>query len=154
LLGLLYFFRTIKLSSLQKMPDAQKIFALRLQPGTDLKKELAGFVAEQNIKAGYIITAVGSLTSCHLRYAGQSTGVSIHDKFEILTLSGTLSINGLHLHISLSDGSGKTIGGHLLDGNIIYTTAEIVIGEANDLLFTRVSDTETGYPELVVQKRG
>jgi predicted DNA-binding protein with PD1-like motif len=135
------------------MADVQKIFALRLQPGADLKRGLVDFVAEQNIKAGYIITAVGSLTTCSLRYAGQSGGISIHDKFEILSLSGTLSVHGLHLHISLADGSGKTIGGHLLDGNIIYTTAEIVIGEANHLLFTRAADAETGYSELVVRRR-
>ena len=136
------------------MPDAQKIFALRLQPGADLKKGLADFVTEQNIKAGYIITAVGSLTTSCLRYAGQKDGISINDKFEILSLSGTLSIHGLHLHIALADKHGKTIGGHLLDGNIIYTTAEIVIGEANDLLFTRSTDAITGYPELVVKTRG
>ena len=133
------------------MPEAQKIFALRLHPGADFKKGLADFVADQNIKAGYIITAVGSLTACCLRYAGQSAGVSTQGKFEILSLSGTLSVDGLHLHISLADESGKTIGGHLLDGNIIYTTAEIVIGEANNLLFRRAADPETGYSELVIQ---
>ncbi len=136
------------------MQDVQKIFALRLLPGADLKKTLADFAAQHDIKAGYVITAVGSLTTCNLRYAGQSAGITMHDKFEILALSGTISIHGLHLHVALADGTGKTIGGHLLEGNIIYTTAEIVIGEANNLLFTRIADAETGYPELVIQKRG
>jgi predicted DNA-binding protein with PD1-like motif len=135
------------------MPDTQKIFALRLHPGNDLKKSLAKFVAEQNIRAGYVITAIGSLSVCNLRYAGQAEGVSIESKFEILALSGTLSINGLHLHIALADETAKAIGGHLLDGNIIYTTAEIVIGEAEHLLFNRKPDSETGYTELVVENR-
>jgi predicted DNA-binding protein with PD1-like motif len=135
------------------MPDTQKIFALRLHPDDDLKKSLANFVAAQNIKAGYIITAGGSLSVSNLRYAGQTEGVSIESKFEILALSGTVSVHGLHLHIALADETGKTIGGHLLDGNIIYTTAEIVIGEAEHLLFNRRPDTETGYSELVVENR-
>ena len=74
-------------------------------------------------------------------------------KFEILTLSGTVCGTGLHLHISLADSSGKTLGGHLLDGNRIYTTAEIIIGEATDLLFARAIDSETGYLELTINAR-
>ena len=134
-----------------KMADQQKIFALRLNPGDDLKRSLASFVSANNIRAGYIITAVGSLSTCNLRYAGQANGVIIPERFEILSLSGTLCLQGLHLHIALADASGKTIGGHLLDGNIIYTTAEIVIGEASRLLFNRIADAKTGYPELVVK---
>jgi predicted DNA-binding protein with PD1-like motif len=134
------------------MNSTQKIFALRLQPGDDLKKSLAAFAGEHNIEAGYIITCVGSLTACHLRYAGQADGVSITAKFEILSLSGTLSVHGIHLHIALADEKGVAIGGHLLDGNIIYTTAEIVIGEAPDLKFTRKVDDATGHMELVVGK--
>ena len=133
------------------MSATLKIFALRLHPGNDLKKSIIDFVAAQNIKAGCIITAVGSLTSCCLRYVGQSTGTTIHQKFEILSLSGTLSTQGVHLHIALADSTGKTIGGHLLDGNIIYTTAEIIIGENTEMLFKRVADIETGYTELVIE---
>ncbi len=55
--------------------------------------------------------------------------------------------------VSLSDSTGATIGGHLLDGNEIYTTAEIVIGEARQLQFRREADPETTYKELTVRKR-
>jgi predicted DNA-binding protein with PD1-like motif len=133
------------------MQSPQKIYALRLKPGQDLKQSLSDFTKEQRIEAGYIITCVGSLSACHLRYAGQSEGVKTEGKFEILSLSGTLCGSGLHLHISLADSTGKTTGGHLLDGNLIYTTAEIVIGEAVDWHFERQMDAETGYLELVVR---
>ena len=135
------------------MYTPQKIHALRLRPGDDLKKSLAAFAKDNNIEDGYIITCVGSLTACHLRYAGQTEGVNIAGKFEMLSLSGTLSVHGIHLHIALADATGVAIGGHLLDGNIIYTTAEIVIGEATELRFTRAVDAATGYGELVVGKR-
>lgn len=135
------------------MSGPQKISALRLKPGDDLKKSLAAFVKDHNICAGYIITAVGSLAACNLRYAGQTAGTVINNKFEILSLSGTLSIDGLHLHISLADENGRTTGGHLLDGNVIYTTAEIIIGEATQLFFTRAHEPSTGYPELIINQR-
>jgi len=54
------------------------------------------------------------------------------------------------LHISLSDKDGKIIGGHLKKGCIIYTTAEIVIGEFDNLIFAREQDEKTGFVELVV----
>jgi len=38
-----------------------KIFALRLKPEEDLKKSLKNFVVTNNIQAGFILTAVGSL---------------------------------------------------------------------------------------------
>lgn len=33
--------------------------------------------------------------------------------YEIVSLVGTIAVNGPHIHISLSDGTGTTIGGHL-----------------------------------------
>ena len=59
--------------------------------------------------------------------------------------------DGIHLHISITDSSGKTIGGHLVDGCLIYTTAEIVIGDAKGLTFSREQDEQTGFKELKIR---
>ncbi|MBC7587391.1 MAG: DNA-binding protein, partial [Chitinophagaceae bacterium] len=48
---------------------------------------------------------------------------------------------------------GKTIGGHLLNNNIVYTTAEIVIGETKDFIFTREKDGSTPWEELQVKPK-
>lgn len=133
--------------------EQQKIFALRLKPGEDLKISLVSFAKEQQIKAGYIITCVGSLQIAVLRLAGKSEYNTYTEKFEILSLTGTLSSAGVHLHIAIADENGKTIGGHLVDGNIIYTTAEIIIGEALNLQFERMHDEQTGYLELHIKNR-
>src|SRR5258706_6287807 len=77
---------------------AQKIHALRLKPGQDLKKELTEFVKRENIEAGWIITCVGSLTQTNLRFANQPEGIKSNGHFEIVSLVGTLSVNGSHLH--------------------------------------------------------
>jgi len=68
-----------------------------------------------------------------------------------VSLVGTLSGDTGHLHISLSDTQGHVIGGHIIGGLYVFTTAEIVIGECSDLTFTREHDDSTGFLELVVK---
>lgn len=125
-----------------------KIFPIRLQPNDDLRQSLKNFAIQQNIKAGFIITAIGSLKQATIRFANQNETTILNDKFEILSLNGTIATTGVHLHIAISDKQGKTIGGHLVDGCIIYTTAEIVIGSSEEVTFLRSPDSETGYLEL------
>jgi len=130
-----------------------RIFALRLKPNQDLKESLKNFVISNNIEAGFILTTVGSLKQATLRFANQNDSKVLQNKFEIVSLVGTLSTHGIHLHISISDKDGKTIGGHLEKGCLIYTTAEIVIGVSEDFIFVRTVDENTGYKELEIQPR-
>jgi predicted DNA-binding protein with PD1-like motif len=130
--------------------SSQKIYALRLHPGDDLKIKLADFVKENKIKAGYIITCVGGLSQATLRLSNMNETKTWKENFEITSLTGTLSPDGNHLHISIANKDGVTIGGHLMDGSIIFTTAEIIIGEAPDLIFTRETDPATSYKELKI----
>jgi predicted DNA-binding protein with PD1-like motif len=127
-----------------------KVFALRLKPNEDLKQTLKIFALQENIKAGFILTAIGSLKVATIRFANQDRSTVLSEKFEILSLNGTIATTGVHLHIAISDKQGKTIGGHLDDGCIIYTTAEIVIGISEEYTFLRTLDQETGYKELEI----
>ncbi len=128
-------------------------FVLRLNPHQDLKQGLKEFVAAKQIQAGFILSAIGSLQKATIRFANQATADVLDGKFELLTLNGTLSVNGSHLHMAIADQTGKTIGGHLSDGCIIYTTAEIVIGELPEFTFLRLPDAETGFLELETRER-
>jgi predicted DNA-binding protein with PD1-like motif len=130
------------------------VYALRLRPNQDLKQEIVAFAKANNIQAGYIITCVGSLKKANLRLANQLEAMTWEDKFEIVSLVGTFGADsGVHLHASISDGTGKTIGGHLMDGNLIYTTAEIIIGEVLDVKFSRRLDSITTFNELFIEKK-
>lgn len=130
-----------------------RIFALRLEPNLDLKESLKRFVSSNHIQAGFILTAIGSLNQVTIRFANQKTSNALNGKFEIIGLGGTLSISGVHIHIAVSDENGQRIGGHLEHGCIIYTTAEIVIGESKQLIFERELDRQTGFKELKVRDR-
>jgi predicted DNA-binding protein with PD1-like motif len=141
------------MSLAQQLSSKSSFFTIRLKPHQDLKKELMAFAAKEKLKAGFIVTCVGSLEQSNLRFANQSAGTQRKDHFEILSLVGTFSDTSAHLHLSLADSTGATMGGHLLDDNLIYTTAEIVIGELTDIQFEREKDSIYGYHELSVKKR-
>ena len=128
------------------------LIAIRLHPGQDLNQALNTLVVQQGIEAAAVVTCVGSLRKAVLRYANQPAGTPLEGPFEIVSLTGTYSRHGSHAHISISDGQGQTLGGHLMDGCLIYTTAEIVLAVVENTLFLRKLDTETGYDELVIQQ--
>ncbi|GAB4461905.1 MAG: hypothetical protein OHK0029_27890 [Armatimonadaceae bacterium] len=127
------------------------VHAFRLMPGQDLKQELLDFADRQQIGAAVVLTGVGSLTRTALRYAGRQDGTIRSGCFEIVSMVGTISAGGAHIHLSLSDENGAMFGGHLLDGCLIHTTAEIALAEIPGLLFSRRPDDETGYRELVIE---
>ncbi|WP_027186079.1 PPC domain-containing DNA-binding protein [Desulfovibrio inopinatus] len=128
-----------------------EIQVIRLHPGQDLLAEIERFVGEQRLEAACVVTCVGSLTTAMLRFANQQEASRLQGHFEIVSLTGILSLHGCHMHISLSDEQGKTFGAHLLTGCTVYTTAEIIIGIFPEYRFLRTHDAETGYPELEIQ---
>lgn len=130
-----------------------KAFALRLSPRQDLKKELLAFARREGLKAAAIVTCVGSLTDVNVRLANRETGTARTGHFEIVSLVGLLDPDGGHLHLCVTDRDGNAFGGHLLDGSLVYTTAEVVIAELSDLEFKRELDKTFGYRELVVYPR-
>ncbi|XP_022050474.1 bifunctional protein GlmU-like isoform X2 [Acanthochromis polyacanthus] len=134
-----------------------QVHAVRFSPGQELLGCLQAFVEERRLRAPFIITCVGSVTKATLRLASATATnanevIHLTGRFEIVSFVGTLNPEA-HLHISLADSEGKTIGGHVLGDLEIFTTAEVVVGEAVDLQFTRELDQQTGYPELVVRER-
>jgi predicted DNA-binding protein with PD1-like motif len=124
--------------------------ALRLRPGDDLRAKLEEFVSQRGIRAGFVASCSGSLRIAAIRFADQKDTTTLAGPFEIVSLSGTLSPDGSHLHISVADGTGRTVGGHLGAGSTVYTTAEIVIGELEGTRFRREIDHATTYKELVI----
>lgn len=131
--------------------------AVRLTPGTDLRAALERLTRAYALRAGCILSGVGSLSRAHLRMPGAVGEAEVFATFaepmEIVSLAGTLCPDGLHVHISLARRDGACVGGHLAPGCIVNTTAELVIGELFDVEFHRPPDPATGYDELEVLPR-
>jgi uncharacterized protein len=155
-------------------------YATRMKPGADLVSSIEGFAAQAvaaaaathaaNISTSnscFVLSAVGSLQCVTLRMAnasrvgtdgdGSSSNVipandlkTWNQRLEIVSLVGTLSPSGKHLHMSVSDEHGHVFGGHVMSGTI-YTTLELVLGVIQGVSFSREMDPSTRYGELVVR---
>jgi uncharacterized protein len=131
-----------------------RALAFRLSPGSDLRAELERLTEAHGLRAGCILSCVGSLTHARLRMSGgvgdAEAFAAFAEPMEIVSLAGTLGIDGPHVHLSLARRDGSCVGGHLVAGCIVNTTAEPVIGELPRVEFRRPLDAATGYNELSV----
>ncbi len=128
------------------------MYVFRLTKGMDLKKEIIKYCEDNNIKAGIIGACVGCCYEINFRLAGGDDFYQKTGDHEIVSMTGTISEDGVHIHVSFSDREGNTVGGHLTEGCLVNSTAEICIIEINNYKLTREYDDTTGYKELVIEK--
>ena len=126
---------------------------LRLTPGQDLRAALQAVLATRALAAAFVLQGIGSLNAAQLRLAGASTPLELRGDLEILTLAGTLSPDGPHLHMTVSDADGRVFGGHVAAGCIVRTTAEVLLALLPGHRFSREVDALSGFGELVVRQQ-
>lgn len=126
-----------------------KTVCRRLKRGDDLLGGIRTIAAEEGIAAGVILSGVGCVSQARIRDAGGVQARELNRHFEIVSLNGTVSQTRCHLHIALADESLATVGGHLLEGCIVNTTCELVIGVLEGMRFGVEQDAQTGYDEII-----
>jgi predicted DNA-binding protein with PD1-like motif len=135
-----------------------KTLPIRLNPGQDLRAAIEAAVRGQNCRAAFVLSGIGSLSTAGLRFAGAEQVKRIEGDTEILSLSGTVAFDGerssSHLHMALSTATGEVLGGHVVAGCVVRTTAEVLLALLPEWAFSREVDAGTGYEELVVRERG
>ena len=107
-----------------------KTYAFRLHRGDDLRLALTRFARENHLRGAVVLSCVGCLSHWRLRDA---SGVNMQEKTEQVEIVSA------------------TIGGHLAEGCIVNTTAEIVLLELEDVAFGAAYDADTGYDEITIQ---
>ena len=132
-----------------------KTLPIRLTPGQDLRAALEAAVQSHHCRAAFVLSGIGSLSTAGLRFAGAEQPTRLTGDMEILTLSGTLALDGArtgsHLHMALSTSTGQVLGGHVAAGCIVRTTAEVLLALLPEWQFAREPDAATGFDELVVR---
>lgn len=135
------------------MSTKSKAIVERLRPGDDFQQSLKRIASEHELKAGVVVSAVGSFKTACMRFAGADAATEIQGPLEVVSATGTISESSMHVHISVSDSSGKTFGGHLMPGCKVFTTIELVILDLSDeWSFERKMDEQTTYLELAPAK--
>lgn len=126
----------------------QHIF--RLHRGDDLLGSIRRYAEERDIRAAVITCGVGCVTRAVIRDA---SGVNVHTlegRYEIVSLTGTVSAARCHVHVSLAGEDMQVVGGHLCEGTLINTTCELGLMEIPGVQFAKQWDEETGYNELAI----
>jgi predicted DNA-binding protein with PD1-like motif len=126
---------------------------LRLFPGDDLRAALEDVLRQVNLSAAFVIQGIGSLSVAQLRFAGNEQPTELRGDLEILTLAGSISPDGTHLHMSVADPRGQVLGGHVGHGCVVRTTAEILVALLPEHRFSRERDADSGFMELVVRDK-
>ena len=100
---------------------------LKLAPGSDLRLSLEELAQRDGI-SGFVLGVVGNLTKASFQCPGQAEPTMLEGDLEVITLNGTFSPEGVHLHLSLSDGACQVWGGHLEPGTIVQKGVDLLIG--------------------------
>jgi len=100
---------------------------LHLEPGQDLLLSLSAIAQEKRI-SGFLLGVVGNLSKASFQCPGRDKPTVLEGELEIITLNGTFDADGVHLHLSLSDGACQVWGGHLEQGSLIMKGADLLLG--------------------------
>ena len=139
------------MSKMIRVTDGEKYIG-RLSKGADLLEEMTGRCMELGIRFSRI-EAIGAVSRARLAYYDQKEReychFDINEPLEIASLIGNISLKDgqpmVHAHVTLADESGKTYGGHLAPGTIVFA-CEIVIQAFKEEPLKRGKDEETGLP--------
>jgi predicted DNA-binding protein with PD1-like motif len=127
-----------------------RIYAGRVEYDEDFLEKLTGFIKEKNIRFGKF-SAIGALRTARLGYYDQvAKKYDSYDvdggPFELLSAEGNISLSDdspfPHIHVVVSDGAGKTAGGHLTPGCAAFNV-EFFIEEIANYELTREYDETT-----------
>lgn len=129
------------------------VMPIRLSAGVDLRQGVERACAEAGLPSAFVVAGMGSLVDAHVRFAAQTQAATVPGPSEVLTLSGCVTPDGAHLHVSIADAAGRVVGGHVALGCRVRTTMELLVVPLPDWDLRREHDPATGYPELVVRRR-
>lgn len=144
----------------------EEVLVARLNPGESLVDEIEKFVREKNVRAGVILSVVGTTRQLVLRNPKPGTTLPLTDEteqstqtetyivdrpLEIVTAEGNIFEKdgqiGVHMHICCSQDGGRMYGGHLFRATL-WSQAEVVIGKLKGPTLDRKFDKATGLYQL------
>ena len=127
---------------------------LRLNPGADLKGALEAHCRIDFPDGAFVVCGIGSIVDPRLRLAAQDNETVFPGPYELLALCGTVTKDGAHLHASFASSTGEVVGGHVVYGSIVRTTAEVLLVEPTGWSMRRAPDARTGFRELELSRTG
>jgi len=110
----------VQLQALRSLP-------LHLPAGSDIRLSLEALAAELQA-SGFVLSVVGHLSQAAFQCPGQGGPTILEGDLEIISLQGTIAPQGVHLHLSVSDGACQVWGGHLEPGALVGKGVDLLVG--------------------------
>ena len=148
-----------------------KVVVATIEPNKDLLESLEEIARREGIKAGIVLSVVGSLKRAYVRNLKEfPKRLPVKDKERMWKLiegrpSEILSVDGnvhqregrieVHAHITLStvvDDEVYVFGGHLVRGNITFINVEVVMAELEGIEMVREVHPKRKTRELRLKK--
>ncbi len=135
----------------------KRLVAARMSPGEDVLLGLEKICKDNHINNGYIVSGMGSLAKVQFYDPvalpdkkagyGYSTPICMDGPIELLNLTGMICHDSkgetlLHVHYALSDQKGNGFGGHVIEGNKVLLTTDVIIAEIEGLEMGREFDKD------------
>ncbi|PLR95908.1 PPC domain-containing DNA-binding protein [Bacillus sp. T33-2] len=152
--------------------NLEKVYVLRLKPGTDLIHGIEEFAKKEGITHGVILSMLGTLKDGAFRNPRVDTSLPIvreyegADQIDTYAFERPVEIVGgagniipkeetieAHIHLICSQDGAKTTAGHLYRGSI-WTQAEIFIAKLSGLdNVTRRHEPDTGLWQIQIDEK-
>jgi predicted DNA-binding protein with PD1-like motif/glutaredoxin len=122
---------------------------LHLDAGSDVRRSLEQLAVAHNA-GGFVLSVVGNLSQAAFACPGQDAPTVLSGELEIITLQGTLAPQGVHLHLSFSDGQCQVWGGHLEYGTLVLRGADLLVGLLTEAEPTAATGAQRGAPRVEI----
>ena len=136
--------------------EKNNIVIIRLFPDENIHEKLKEACRLHDVKTAVVISGLGQLKEFKLGYFKEKNNYLpelFNKPYELLSLTGNICQQNdeyiLHLHALLGDENKKTVGGHLLEGNVEVTN-EIVLLKT-DMGAKRKIEGKTGLNGLFLK---
>ena len=123
--------------------------AIHLDAGADVRRSLEDLAHRENAQ-GFVLSVVGNMGQATFACPGRTSPTVLSGELEIITLQGTVGPQGVHLHLSFSDGDCQVWGGHLEHGSLILKGADLLVGFLDTAEPSAASTQATATPRLTI----
>lgn len=122
----------------------------KLRYGCDLLEAMTNLCTECKVRLGRI-KAIGAVQKACIGFYNQKTRTyqfsALDHPLEITNLTGNVSLKDgapfVHAHVTLADETGRSYGGHLAPGTVVFA-CEFILETFDGPAFHRRPDEQTG----------
>ncbi len=154
-----------------KSGKIDEVIVAVVEAGGDIKSAIEEVARKENITSGIVLSGIGTLRRAVLRnpktysMPPEVLLIEIDGPVELLSLEGNISIGipeepgaeggesiNVHLHAVVSNKEGRTFGGSVASGNIVWRQVELAIARISGIALRREREEESKLTRLVLGK--